>query len=582
MLQKWIPTVLIALVLMACNDKPLKTNNQSHLRDIAPEATATISGIKKARASDFMAVTAHPLATRTAYNILKQGGSAMDAAIAAQLVLGLVEPQSSGIGGGGFLLHWQQQQQRLQFFDGREVAPAKVNASHFLNTEHQPMGFFEAVIGGHAVGVPGIVHMLETAHKQHGKLPWKQLFQPAIKLAENGFKISERLHYSLANTPKVASHPAIKNYFFDAEQPKAIGSLLINKEYAESLKLIAEQGSRVFYEGILAEKIVAAVNNDPVKTGKLSLSDLSHYQSHEREALCSDYKSYTVCTAAPPSSGITVLQILGMLEFFDAEALTPANTRGLHYFAEASKRAFADRDSYIADPDFINIPTDELLDKHYLQQRFNTISATKSSEKALPGLSQHDAKLADSPELPSTTHFAIIDAAGNAVSMTSSIEMGFGSRILVAGFLLNNQLTDFSFAPSTAEQAFIANRIEAGKRPRSSMSPTIVFKDKKPLMLIGSPGGSRIIDFVAKTLLYTLNGNLGIAEAIASPHIIHMNRQLELEQGRFDESQKQLLKSYGHEIKERDLNSGLHGIWIDSTGLHGGADPRREGSIMGE
>ncbi|MGI9295904.1 MAG: gamma-glutamyltransferase family protein, partial [Pseudomonadales bacterium] len=432
---------------------------------------------------------------------------------------------------------------------------------------------------------PGLVKMLEMAHQTHGKAPWADLFQPAIRLAEQGFEISPRLHLLLAKVPQVARREAIKAYFYNKQsQPKAVGTVLRNPAYAQSLRDIAAEGSTAFYQGDIARKLVATVNGDAENPGSLSLQDLRNYQVKKRPGLCRPYRQYRVCSMGPPSSGgVAVLQILGMLEHFDLAALAPNSAPALHLFAEAAKRAYADRDTYLADTDFVNVPINGLLDAAYLKQRSADISAQQASKQVQPGrfaaLQYHRSS---SLEFPSTTHLSIIDGSGMAVSMTSSIETAFGSRLMSSGFLLNNQLTDFSFLP-VHNDVLIANRVEAGKRPRSSMSPTMVFDaEGNPLLIIGSPGGSRIINYVALNLIRVLDWQLPIDVALAAGQAVQMSGGLELENGRFSAATISALQERGHAISSKALNSGLHAIQRLPDGkLIGAADPRREGVAAG-
>jgi gamma-glutamyltranspeptidase/glutathione hydrolase len=552
---------------------------------IIPEAASGFRDTTTVNAEAAMAVTANPYATFAAEQILRVGGSAIDAGIAAQLVLGLVEPQSSGIGGGAFMLYWDAKKQKLSSWDGRETAPKAVNENHFLTTDGSVMSFFDAVIGGHSVGVPGVVAMLEAAHKQSGKLPWAKLFDPAIALANKGFLISPRLYTLLVKMPKVAINPAISAYFFiDANTPKAIGTRLKNPAYASVLRKIATQGSSAFYKGAIAKNIVRAVKSDPNRTGLLSATDLASYQAKQRSAVCATFQVYKVCGAPPPSSGgTTVIAILKMIEAAEKHSPTFNEIDFIHTFIEASRLAFADRNTYVADPDFVDVPTTGLVDTHYLMQRASLIDPKKRTLNVAAGKppAAPTRIRSASPELPSTSHFSIVDADGNVLSMTTSIETAFGSRIFVDGFLLNNQLTDFSFSPADADGSKIANRIQAGKRPRSSMSPMIVFKDDKPLLTIGSPGGARIIDYVAASLYRILADGEDIAHAISAGHVIAMGDTTELETGRFSEEVKKELQQRGHQFTERDQTSGLHGIMIKDSGLEGAADPRREGQALG-
>jgi gamma-glutamyltranspeptidase/glutathione hydrolase len=580
------PRLLCALLLAACGILPARAD----LPALAPEAPSAIGALQTSSARHFMAVTANPIATSTAAAILRRGGSAVDAAIAAQMVLGLVEPQSSGLGGGAFMLSWDQRGRHLRNYDGRETAPAAVDERHFLDAGGKPLNFLDAVIGGHAVGVPGVVKMLALAHREQGRLPWAELFQPAIELAERGFAISPRLHTLLRETPRLDVNPAIHAYFFRADgSPKPVGFMLKNPAYANSLRQLAAQGEAAFYRGAIARDIVRAVRHNPNRAGKLALADLTAYRSVERTPVCGSFRQYKVCGAAPPSSGgIAVLQILGMLQHFDDTGWQPDTAPFYHLFAESSRLAFADRDTYVADPDFVPVPIAGLIDPAYLARRARLIDPRHAMATAPAGQPAWPAKAARrdylrgrSPELICTSHLSIVDADGNAVSMTTSIETAFGSRLLVDGFLLNNQLTDFSFVPATVDGQRIANRIEPGKRPRSSMVPIIVFENEQPVLLLGSPGGARIIDYVAKTLAYALENKMSLADAIASPHVVAMNRGLELEEGRVGEGVRKQLQALGHDITEAPETSGLGGIQKTGGTLNGSADPRREGTAEG-
>lgn len=554
----------------------------------APEAASGISTSKTVLARQAMAVTANPHATQAATAMLRQGGSAIDAAIAAQVVLGLVEPQSSGIGGGAFLLHWDAGDSELIAYDGRETAPQLVDAKLFMLNE-QPMNFFDAVVGGRSVGTPGLLKMLAKAHRQQGKLAWSQLFAPAIQLAEEGFLLSPRLFTLLdwiTTLDKPLDDSTFKAHFYNSQgRPLAIGTRLKNPQYAASLRLIAKQGGKAFYQGKLAQQIVDSVNKHPDNPGHLSLKDLSNYQAIARQALCRPFYQYRVCGAPPPSSGAsTLLAILGILELQEIDKVAPHSADFIHLFSEASKLAFADRNTYIADPDFGVVPTKQLIAERYLQQRSQKIKLQRSLGKAQPGQPAIATSLieSDSPELPSTSHLSIIDKEGNIVSMTSSIETAFGSRVMVGGFLLNNQLTDFSFSPNDQQGKRVANRVEPGKRPRSSMAPTIVFDRKmNPVLIIGSPGGSRIINYVARVIIETLVYGISAEQSISGSHIVNMNRDLEIEPAGFKKDILNELERRGHTIKQRSQTSGIHAIWIDNKQLHGVADPRREGSAEG-
>ncbi|WP_444926272.1 gamma-glutamyltransferase [Microbulbifer sp. TRSA002] len=550
-----------------------------------PEFDTGRTAVKSSTANFYMAVTANPHASRAAEQILARGGSAVDAAIAAQMVLGLVEPQSSGIGGGAFMLSYDAAAKKLKYYDGRETAPSQVDENYFIR-DNKPRSFFESVIGGYSVGVPGVVRMLEMAHERDGKLPWEQLFQPAIHLAKSGFQISPRLHQLLLRMPKVAARPEIASYFFNSDgKPLPVGHNLKNLAYAETLEAIAQGGADAFYHGDIAKAIVKAVRYDSANPGLLSLEDMVSYRAKERQPLCSEFLEYRVCGAdAPSSGGTTVGGILGMLQQFPLERFEPGSDLLTHLFIEASELAFADRNTYSGDSDFVQVPSKSLVSRDYLARRAQLIDPD-SATAATPGTPVElgvKRVMAQSPELPNTSHLVIVDRYGNGVSMTTSIETGFGSRLMVKGFLLNNQLTDFSFTPKNSSGERVANRIQARKRPRSSMSPTIVFnKDGSMRLLVGSPGGSRIIDYTARTILYHLGLNMPIAEAISAGNIGAIGKRVELEPGFFSPDTIEKLEARGHEVIERGLNSGIHAIALQNNKLYGGADPRREGSAQG-
>ena len=560
--------------------------------DIAPEIASKIENKKVATANNWMAVTANPYASEAAAAMLENGGSAVDAAIAAQLVLGLVEPQSSGIGGGGFLLHWHKEDNTLISFDGRETAPKAVNEEHFL-ADGKAMGFFEAVVGGHAVGTPGLLHMLDQAHKQYGVLKWSALFQPAIRLAEQGFIISPRLYKLLQymqKTPNGIKDPNMAAYFLSPSgHVKQAGTRLKNPAYAKTLKAIASQGIDAFYQGTIADTMVAAVQNNAIKKGVLNHSDLIGYSSVSREATCQPIADYKVCGASLPASGpIAVMQILDMLvQTPGFYGLAPDSAAFYHRFSEASKLAFADRDKYSADSDFVDVPVKQLLAKPYLKKRSHQIPLLHASERQAKAGDIGAASSfvqSQSHELPSTTHLSIVDNDGNIVSMTSSIEMAFGSQIMVNGYLMNNQLTDFSFTYQDSEQQRVANRVEGGKRPRSSMAPMLVFNQQTglPVLVIGSPGGSKIIDYVAKTMAQHLFLQARLEDAVNSPHIVNINKNTEVENNhQRSNTLNNNLQSLGHKTQLKDQTSGIHAISLAQGMYQGVADSRREGSAIG-
>lgn len=566
---------------------------------LAPEAASGFAQKESVSAKKFMVSAANPHAVQAGYSILKRGGSAVDAAIATQMVLTLCEPQSSGIGGGAFMLHFDGK--GVQAYDGRETAPAAVDGKLFLSPDGTPMKRSAAIVGGRSVGVPGVLRMLELAHKEQGKLAWASLFEPAIKLAEEGFVVSPRLFKLLQGDPFLKQDPVAAAYYYDEHgKPRPPGYVLKNPALAATLRTLAKEGAKAMYQGKIAQAIVEKVRNHPSNPGSLSLPDLEKYQAKKRDAICTDYRQYTVCGMPPPSSGgIAVAQVLGILEGSNIASLTPQNgvprLEALHLLTEAQRLAYADRDYYAGDTDFVPLPgrgVAALIDPQYLAKRA-TLLGEKSMGTAKPGSPPFapDSKLSwgkdQSPELPSTSHFSIVDSEGHAVAMTTTIEDGFGSRLMVDGFLLNNQLTDFSFVPQD-ETGLVANRVQGGKRPRSSMSPTLVFdKNTKKLQLaIGSPGGPAIIMFVAKVLVGVLDWNLTAQQAIALPNFGSRNGPTILETGFFSPEYIAALKAKGHTVIEYPMTSGLHGVmrgenkgesvWV------GGADPRREGIIMGE
>jgi gamma-glutamyltranspeptidase/glutathione hydrolase len=534
-----------------------------------------------------LVVSAHPLATQAGMAMLDDNGSALDAAIAVQAMLTLVEPQSSGIGGGAFMLYWDATQQQLFAYDGRETAPAAVTPDLFLNEDGSPMPWQQALVGGRSVGTPGVLRMLELAHQRHGRLPWQAPFQPAIHQAREGFNVTPRLHRLIADgiNPGLKRYPEARSYFFTADgQPLPVGTLVHNPELADSLQLIAEQGANVFYRGPLAEKIVAAVQTAGDNPGRLQAEDLANYQPRERTPVCRPYREYRICGFPPPTSGgVTLLQILGLMaqQTFTISSLPDVDFS--HLLTQASRLAYADRGRYLADSDFVEVPVDALLAPDYLQQRARLIDPTRDMGQAQPGaptlLERSDDQAA---ERPSTSHFVIRDAEGNLVSMTTSIEMAFGSTLMAGGFLLNNQLTDFSFVAEQDGKP-VANRIAPGKRPRSSMAPVMVFdQDNRPVAALGSPGGSRIISYVAQTLLLMLHTELPLQEILHQGHVSNRNGITELEQDTAAEQLLFELQDRGHAVTIRELNSGVHALRLRADGRwEAGVDPRREGLALG-
>ncbi len=537
-----------------------------------------------------MVSTANEHASKAALAMLDRGGSAVDAAIAAQLVLSLVEPQSSGIGGGAFMLYRDAGDGEMVAYDGREMAPQAAGGDLFLKPDGEPMGFMEAVIGGRSVGVPGVVAMLWTAHQEHGRLDWADLFRPAIGLAHEGFAVSPRLHEMIARDKWLRREPATRDYFFVADPaspdglaPLPVGHVLKNPAYARTLETIAEQGPEGFYEGEVAGAIVQAVTSHPNR-GLMTLGDLKGYEARARDPLCRPYRAYEVCGMPPPTSGgLTTLMILGMLEPFELSAMRPGSRMAVHLVSEASALAFADRAVYMADADFVPVPVGGLLDRGYLRSRARLIDPLRATGKAKagtpPGLREARANGSDLTR-PGTSHLSIVDGEGNAVSMTTSVEGPFGSHLMAGGFILNNQLTDFSFVPER-DGTPVANRVEGGKRPRSSMSPTLVLDGQGDLFAaVGSPGGSRIIGYVTETLIALMDWKLDMQAAIDLPRFVDRNGPVELEAGTPLDALKGPLEAMGHEVTVRPLTSGLHGVRETAAGLDGGADPRREGVVL--
>ena len=520
----------------------------------APEVDTGRTEREAAAAAHFMVAAADPRAVEAGLEMLRAGGSAADAAVAVQLVLGLVEPQSSGLGGGAFALTWSAKDRRVRSYDAREAAPAAAKPDRFLDRNGNPEEFLRAVLSGRSVGVPGVPRLLEVLHRDQGRLPWPRLFRPAIRLAEQGTVKTKRLERLLARDPRM--------------QPVFAGERIVNRDYARTLRALAERGADAFYRGPIARDIVKAVDGD------LALEDLARYRVIERSPVCGPYRAWRVCGMGPPSSGaIGVLQILGILERTDFAQAAPDSVEAVHLFSEASRLAYADRALYVGDPDFTPVPVAKLLDAKYLAARATKIGE-RSMGYATPGTLD--------PEVPGTSHFSIVDRDGNAVAMTTSIEMAFGSHIFVRGFLLNNELTDFGFRPELLGRPAV-NRVEGGKRPRSSMAPTLVFdRDGRLQLTVGSPGGLAIIEFVARVLVETLDWHRDIQSAISAPNFGSTNGPTFLERGTAIEDLGDALAERGHVLNFARLTSGLHGIERVPGGWRGGSDPRREGVASGD
>ncbi|PMV26783.1 MULTISPECIES: gamma-glutamyltransferase [unclassified Pseudomonas] len=594
--RRQLSVIAAALTLAACHTP---VNQQPP----APElGSGYRTDLTTQHAERHMAAAANPLAAEAGREMLRMGGSAIDAAIAMQAVLTLVEPQSSGIGGGAFIMVWDGK--NVHAYDGRETAPAGATERLFLRGDGTPMAFAEAQIGGRSVGTPGVLRALEMAHKKTGRLHWATLFEPAIRLAEQGFAISARLHSLIAADHNIPQSPDMAAYFLNADgTPKATGTVLKNPALANVFKRIAKEGPDALYQGPIADEIARKVQGHR-NAGSLSQADLKGYRAKERPPLCTDYKQWKVCGMPPPSSGgIAVAQILGTLQALKAQdiaAMPPvksASPAGLeptpeavHLLAEAGRLAFADRGLYVADADFVPVPVSGLVAPEYLAKRAALIGE-RSMGIAKPGVPA-GIQVAYAPDRSplriSTSQVVAVDDQGGAVSMTTTVEAAFGSHLMVQGFLLNNQMTDFSFIPEENGQP-VANRIEPGKRPRSAMAPTLVFDRNSGELLatVGSPGGSQIIEYVSKSLVAMLDWKLDPQAAISLPNFGSRNGATELETGLFSPALKQALKDRGHALSEIDMTSGIQAIvrMRDAQGkvsLSGGADPRREGKAVGD
>lgn len=538
-------------------------------------------------AQDWMVVAAHPLAVEAGADVLAAGGTAADAMVAVQAVLGLVEPQSSGLGGGGFLVWHDGATGEITTLDGRETAPLAATPRLFQDDAGEPLGFFEAVVGGRSVGTPGTPALMAEAHARWGRDDWPDLLTPAIRLAKDGFAVSPRLAMLVAgDAERLAVDPAAAAYFLPDGVPLAEGDWLRNPAYAETLQRLSDQGAAGFYSGPVAEAIIDAVQDAAHNPGLLGPLDLAIYSVRERAAVCAPYRGHEVCGMGPPSSGaVAVGQILGMLKGFDLAALGPENPESWRLIGEASRLAFADRGRYLADSDFVPVPVQGLLDPAYLAQRAALFAQGGVLDEAPAGAPEFDHTLlwadGDTFERPATTHISVIDSYGNALSMTSTIENAFGSRVMAAGFLLNNELTDFSFR-SHDNGVPVANRVEPGKRPRSSMAPTIVRHDGQVVLVLGSPGGSGIIGYVVNALIAHLDWGMDVQQAASAGHLLNRFGIYDLEEGTAAATLQDPLTEMGYEVRLGAQTSGLHLISRGPQGLLGGADPRREGVALGE
>ena len=587
----------LCAALAACTGTPTADTGAASAQ--APEAPSGLEAKPVWHGRRFAVAAANPLATEAGYRILEAGGSAIDAAVAVQMVLALVEPQSSGIGGGAFILHWDGQ--RVDAFDGRETAPAEADERLFLQGDGTPMPFARAVVGGRSVGVPGAVRVLEMVHAQHGRLPWARLFEPAIALAEQGFPVSPRMHELLRVERSLQLQPNAATFYYDASgQPWPVGHRLKNPALAAVLRAIAQRGSDAFYRGPIAQDLVRRVRTAD-NPGRISEADLAAYQPKQRAALCDAWKAFRVCGFPPPSSGhLAMMQILRLLQ------LTPPagaalldgvpSASWLHVYTEVARLAFADRNLYVADPDYVAAPGgswSRLLDESYLRERAKLIGPTSMHVAPAGAIGPTRAVWAPQAEQPEhgTSHLSIVDAQGHALAMTTTIEAMWGSRLLAdggtglpGGYLLNNELTDFSFAPVAADGRAIANRVQPGKRPRSSMTPTLVFDrgDGRLVLSAGSPGGALIIHYTAKALIASLDWGLDAQQSVALPNFGSLNGPTLLERGRFPSSTVEALQARGHDVREIEMTSGLQLLLRTRDGWSGGADPRREGVVLGQ
>jgi len=588
--MKFIISITLLLFINSCSVQ--KNNNFFNNDNWEGDQYSGFSEYKTAVTKNYMISTSEKTASEVGAEILSRGGTAIDSAIASQLVLNVIEPHSSGIGGGLFLLYHHKKSGKNIYFNGRETSPIDSFPEMFLDNQGKPRNFYEIVGSGLSVGTPGALHALKSAHQKYGKIPWRELFIPAIKIAREGFPISKKMFANLNSIKHLKDADGMRIYFEKDGSPKKIGTLIHNYQLSKTLENIANQGIKVFYEGQIASDIEFAVKNDKKFAGYLTKNDLKKYRSTTGNLICSSYREkYKICSMPLPSSGgITILQILGILENFNLTKYSINSPQAIHLIAEATKLAYADRNKYLGDTS--NVPIKSMLDKNYLKMRAslidlkianNNIRAGDFSNQSLLKKYKKSNKIIDQIiEKPSTTHLSIIDSYGNAVSLTSSIEFPFGSTIAVDGFLLNNQLTDFSFRP-IIDNKVVANRVEPLKQPLSSMSPTFVFdKNNKLIMTLGSPNGPRIIQHVLKTLIANLDWNLDIQSAISLPNFIALNGIIELEKNTDIINQKKPLQKLGHKVKIINITSAIQAIRIANGKLYGGADPRRQGVATGK
>jgi len=569
---KYTFVALFCLTLLACG-------NQGNTEEDGSGAGAS---------GQAMLSIANPHAAEAAMEILRDGGTAIDAAIAAQAILSLVEPQSSGIGGGAFLLYYDAAAGTVQAYDGREMAPRSTRPEHFLGPDGTARGFADIVRGGTAVGVPGVMAMLEMVHDDHGALPWSGLFEAGIELSETGFSISPRLRFFITRAPWTRAMPDTFSYLFDESgEPLPEGHTLVNQDHADSLRLIANQGASVLYEGELADAIVTRVNSSEINPGAMTLEDLSGYRALERDVICTPYRSYQICGMPPPTSGgLVVEMILAMLEDYDLASMGPNSPEAIHLISQASRLAYADRALYMADADFVAVPVRGLLSEEYLDRRAALIDPDTDMGTAEAGnpWPEDMPELAPdlSPDVPGTSHLSIVDSFGNAIAMTTTVESIFGSNLMVGGFFLNNQMTDFSHEAQRNGRP-IANAPAPGKRPRSSMAPIIILDEEGAFFAaLGSGGGSRIPLYVLQSIISIVDWDMSMQEALDQPHFLNRNGSTELEAGSDLAAIAPALVGRGHQVRNTVMNSGTHGIMIRDGVMDGGADPRREGVVLSD
>ena len=580
--MKKIISLLSIIFISACSSN---TKNFS-LSDIwVGEPDSGFRKLKTIEAQNYMVSSGHLLASQAGNEIIKKGGNAIDAVIATQLVLNVVEPHSSGIGGGAFILFYNKKTGQTEFFNGRETAPALSKNDMFLDNNGHPRQFLDAVKGGLSVGTPGVLKAMYIAHQKYGILPWKDLFAPAIKIAVNGYEATER-YQKLSDKIKYLKDFAgsEKTYLSSDGDAYKEGEIIKNRELAKTFKTLSEQGIDPFYHGEIGKNIVKAVKESIHNPGYLRMKDLKNYKIKTGGLLCSKYRqNYKICTMPNPSSGVTVLQILGILENFELEKMKPNSLETVKLITDATRLAYADRNEFLGDKTLVNLQ--KLLAKKYLKSRASLIKSGQKLQNIKAGnFKRRYASLTfnkNAHEAPSTTHMSVVDTEGNAVSMTSSIEYFFGSGITVNGFLLNNQMTDFSFLP-TKNGKKVANAVIAGRQPRSSMSPTFVFDQNDNLILVvGSPGGPRIIQFVTKTIVNYLDFGMDLQKSISTPTFVVLNDIIELEKGQDVVKLKKPLENLGYKTKIIEIVSGVQAIALKNNKLFGASDPRREGVAIG-